>query len=165
MNVNKDDQQLWNALFSADNNFHEARMALVKGAHDLAGAIRNALNTPSQRGAALRLLQILPEEKIREQLPLLVDLASVGHSDVDLVRLVILKINKGWLIKNIDSHVEKILRNGGEEEFRRIAELYTLLSRELLDKHLQRCAVHPNNDVKEIVSDFAQDSMQRVANK
>lgn len=161
MNVKKDDEKLWNDFCVAENAFYEARMALVRGAQDLASFISKALNMPSQRGPALRLLEILPEEKIRQQFSYLIDLVSVGHSDIELCRSVILRIDRNWLINNIDSYVVEILKNGGEEEFRRIAELYKLISSELLDAHLKRCAVHANDEVREIAYDFAIDSMQR----
>src|SRR5262245_33850774 len=131
MNTKSNDDQLWTDFCAADSAFYVARMALVRDAQDLSRLIRAALRIPSQRGPALRLLEILPEDKIREQLVSLVDLASVGHSDVPLCRSVILRIERDWLVKNIDAHVLEILRNGGEEEFRRIAELYKLLNTEL----------------------------------
>ncbi len=160
MNAGSNDEQLWADFCAAESAFFDARMALVCGAQDLPSLISGALKTPSQRGPALRLLEILPEDKIRQHLASLVDLASVGHSDVGLCRSVILRIERDWLVKNIDPHIVEILKNGGEEEFRRIAELYKLLNADLLDTHLKRCAVHVNSDVREIAADFAQDAAQ-----
>ena len=155
MNTGSNDEQLWADFCAAESAFYDARMALVRGAQDLQSLISGALQTPSQRGSALRLLEILSEDKIRPHFASLVDLASVGHSDIGLCRSVIFRIEREWLVANIEPHVVMILKNGGEEEFRRIAELYKLLNADLLDAHLKRCAVHVNSDVREIVADFA----------
>jgi len=132
-------------------------MALLRSAQELKSVIGAALDTPSQRGTALRLLQILPEEMIRPHFSRLVDLASVGHSDIELCRAVLLKIDRNWLVQNIEYQVTQILRPGGEEEFRRVAELYKLLNSDLLGLHLERCARHVDEEVKKIASDFAKD--------
>jgi hypothetical protein len=161
MNIKSNDEQLWNNFRAAENAFYEARMKLVRGTQDLAGVISMALKIPSQRGHALRLLEIVPEEMIRQQISTLVDLVSVGHSDIELCRSVILRIDKDWLVKNIDHYAAKLLENGGEEEYRRIAELYKLLDSKLLDVHLKRCAIHANDEVREIAADFAQESTRK----
>jgi hypothetical protein len=153
------DEKLWRDLCAADNTYHEARMRLLTNASDLDGIIRAALNSPAERGPALRILNILPEQQIRRHLAQLAQLASVGHSDIELVRSVISRIDRDWLTQNIDGYVTPLLKTGNEEEFRRIAELYKLLDQELLKAHLARCAVHANEEVREIASDFADETV------
>jgi hypothetical protein len=150
-----DDEKLWTALCAAETAFYEARMALLRKAQDLTSVIGEALDKPAQRGTALRLLQILPEERIRPHVSRLVDLASVGHADIEHCRAVLERLDRDWLIQHLEDHVKPILRHGGEEEYRRIAELYTLLSADLLATHLARCAGHAEAEVQEIATDFA----------
>jgi hypothetical protein len=151
------DEQLWSELCAADDRYFEARMALVQRAGDLDGIIGRALDKPSERGAALRVMKILPEERVRLHLQQLARLASVGHSDIALVRDVMMtKMDRRWLVENLDRHVEPILAKAeDEEEFRRIAELYQQLDPDLLKTHLARCASHANEEVREIASDSA----------
>lgn len=132
-------------------------MALVQLAGDLDGIISRALDKPSERGAALRVMEILPEQLVRPRIQQLARLAAVGHSDIALVRDVITtKIDRRWLADNLDRCVQPILAGAeDEEEFRRIAELYRQLDPGLLKTHLARCASHANEDVREIASDFA----------
>jgi hypothetical protein len=148
-----EDQQLWRLFCRAEADFYTARMALVRDASELPSLIRRALDSPSQRGTALRLLQILPESVSRTCLEKLVGLASVGHSDVALCRDVILRIDHEWLIANVDAFVEPLLENC-TEEFRRFAELYDRLDENLLRIHLNRCADHQYEEIRDIAADF-----------
>jgi len=153
MNAESKDSQLWADLCEAENAFYAARMALYRDVQDLHALIENALKVVAQRGTALRLLEIRPEQDIRRHLATLVYLASVGHCDIALCRSVLLRIDRDWLIENIDAHVVEVLRNGDDEEYRRFAELYQLLDADLLRAHLDRCACHPSEDIKEIAED------------
>lgn len=150
-----DDHPLWASFVAAENAFVAARMALIRGAADVPAIVARALRVPSERGAALRLLLILPEEQTRPHLASLVDLASVGHSDLELCRSVILRIDHGWLLSHIDAHVHAALAQGGEEAHRRIAELYTLIDAGLLQRHLVRCSSSADADTRAIVADFS----------
>lgn len=133
-------------------------MRLFANASNLDGILGAALSSPTERGPALRVLDILPEQQIRGHLARLARLASVGHSDIALVRSVIAKIDRHWLTQNIEYHVTPNLQTGSEDEFRRIAELYKLLDHALLKTHLARCAAHASEEVREIASDFADET-------
>lgn len=156
---NNSDEKLWRDLCAADNTYHEARMRLLTDASDLDGIIGAALSNPAERGSALRILSILPEQQIRGHLAQLARLASVGHSDIELVRSVIARLDHDWVTRHIDSYVKPILEAGDEEEYRRIAELYKLLDRRLLEVHLARCAAHSGEAIREIAADFADDEV------
>lgn len=129
-------------------------MTLLREAQDLKSLLETALGNPQERGGALRLLLILGEKEIREHVKSLIRIASVGHSDIALAREVILRLDKDWLLNIIESHVAPVLETGGEEEFRRLAELFKLVDTKLLHKHLEQCAAHPSPEVREIASDF-----------
>ena len=151
------DKQLWNELCGADSRYSEARMALLQGAEHLDAILGRALHKPAERGAALRVMKILPEPRARVHIQQLAHLASVGHSDIALVREILMtKLDRRWLVENIDRYVEPILATAeDEEEFRRIAELYQQVDPELLTMHLARCASHPDEEIRDIATDFA----------
>jgi hypothetical protein len=149
-----DDASLWQAFCAAEDQFYVTRMALAREVKDLHKVLASALKRPGQRGTALRLLDIRPVAEIREHFATLVELASVGHSDIGLVRRVLLKLDAAWIVANIEAHAAPLLAAGDDEEYRRIAELYSDLDRALLDRHLDRCAVHDNPHVREIAADF-----------
>ncbi len=146
-------EDLWKRLCEAEDAFYAARMALFASEADFEPLIDAALPLPYRRGTALRLLEILPEVESRRHLASLVSLASVGHASIGLVRSVILRIDREWLLDRVESHVLPMLDTGGEEEYRRIAELYEQLGGGLLAEHLSRCAKHADADVREIASD------------
>jgi hypothetical protein len=64
----------------------------------------------------------------------LVDLASVSHSDIELGRQAILSLPKNWLLENIEKSAEPLLKNGTDEEYRRLLELYIQIDRELTER-------------------------------
>jgi hypothetical protein len=152
--MNSEDGQLWMRFHAADTSLNDARMALLQGAVDIAAIIATALSRASERGSALRLLLTLPEVQSRKHLHELVGLASVGHSDIGLTRSVLGRIDRAWLSEQITSHVDAILNNGTDEEYRRIAELYQELDLDLLKAHLALCAKHRNPAVQEVAADF-----------
>jgi hypothetical protein len=155
MTIHSNDQRLWAELCAAENAFYKARMALFREVSDWSGVLAAALENPSQRGTALRVLEILPEHRIREQTAALIRLASVGHSDIASSRTMILKLDRGWLVENVDPIVRQVLVGGGAEEYRRIAELYSQLDSDLLKVHLERCRASNDADIREIADDFA----------
>lgn len=146
--------ELWHALRVAEDQFFKARHAFVAGAPANERTLEEALSRVSDRGTALRLLAILPEQNRRAVFARLVDLASVGHSDIALVRSVILNMERPWVVSNIEPLVDVILEQGDEEEYRRFAELFAELDEGLLRRHVERCLRSPSSDVREVGDDF-----------
>jgi hypothetical protein len=153
MSSASDDDRLWREVHAAESAFIRARVAFVRGAHDPTSVLRRALGRPPERGTALRVLELLPESFSRPLLDTLVASASVGHADVGLVRSVIGRIDRAWLLGEIEAHVRTQLATGGEEEYRRLAELYEELDETLWRQHLDRCAVHADPAIREIAED------------
>lgn len=146
---------LWQRCCVGEDEFFAARVALLESGADLTPLIASALSTPSRRHTGLRLLELLPESASRSHVGALVALASWAHGDIGLVRAVLMRVDRAWLLENIEAHVAPILGSGDDEEYRRVAELYEHLGEsDLLAKHLQRCAEHSNPDVREIAADF-----------
>jgi hypothetical protein len=153
------DAQLWKAFRDAEAAMMSSRSALVQDASELDALLDDALGGVSDRGTALRLLELLPETRSRPHLARLVEQASVGHAEIGAVRSAILRIDRAWTVENIDRYVIDVLN--GEEEYRRFAELYAQLDESLLAKHLGRCAAHDNAEVREIADDYADPSSRR----
>lgn len=147
--------ELWQSYCDADRLLTKARVALLRDSEELDAIIDQGLADPSQRGYALRLLLTLPPEASKSHLVRLVGLATVGHADILPTRAVIARLNSLSPMPEVEQAAEPILANGGEGEFRRIAELYESLDRTLLAAHLRRCALHADGDIREIVDDFA----------
>lgn len=92
------DFTLWRNLRQAERDFFPVRWQFLSGCTDRILVIGQALNKASDRGTVLRLLLYLD---VKERLPFfddLVSLASVDHSDVELVWDVILSLPKDFLL-------------------------------------------------------------------
>ncbi len=148
------DRALWAAVVESEGRFTGARAAFMTGAADRLAAVRAALRTASQRGTALRVLRLFTVAERQALFDELVRLVSVGHADVDLCREAILSLPRDWVLATIESHAEPLLRNGTEEEYRRLLELYLQLDRELTARLAARAARHHDPDVREAGEDF-----------
>ena len=150
---------MWQTMFNAEQTFIGARMAFVQAVQsgdDVVPIIKKALKSPSQRGTMLRLMPIL-DESIRQQMfPMLLELAAVGHSDIQLVRDVIQTIATGWVEEHIGGEVDKILEcSPTYEEYRRLAELLVLLHSPYLRTLIEKAAKSDDLDIREVASDFS----------
>jgi hypothetical protein len=149
------DNALWDEVFVTEQGrFQDIMSSWVRiSAKDR--VLIQALETPHQRGTALRLLLLLGDEMKINVFATLVELAAVGHSDIALCRSVIKSMLRQWVIEHIESLAQRILeRSGEEEEYRRFAELYLELDASLLERHVQAALAHANPDVREVGSDF-----------
>ncbi|MGH9116595.1 MAG: hypothetical protein ACRD0A_01565 [Acidimicrobiales bacterium] len=81
--------KFWDDLAEAERQFVAARRRLVAAGDDLIPVLRSALKQPSPRGTALRLLLVVDVGIRLTLFPELIELASVGHSDIGLCRDVI----------------------------------------------------------------------------
>jgi hypothetical protein len=150
-------ERLWEKLCNAELKFYEYRMEFTQKIphNDKVSIFKKGLCKTSQRGTTLRTLLISYDTIKRDLFFELVDLASVGHSDIELCREVIKSIHqRDWVISNIEHCVSEILRHATDEEYRRIAELYLELDKVLLKKHIHRALRHQEMDVNEVGQDF-----------
>jgi hypothetical protein len=123
---------------------HEAKIAVLK----------KALQNPTERGTALRLLECLSIEERQRLFDDLLDLASVSHSDIELCRQAILSFPKNWLLANIEASAEPLLQNGTYEEYRRLLELYIQIDETLTKRLANRAIQHEYLDISEAGEDF-----------
>ena len=153
------DADLWAEILEADRIALGKRFRFITRAKAPGEMIRRSLLIVAERGAALRFLSVAQHPELaRSVLPELLRLASTTHSDTVLVRYVIASLkNEPWFSAELKRLAEPILANGGEEEYRRIAELYGETSPELLAMHLDACRFSSDPDIREIADDFADD--------
>jgi hypothetical protein len=150
-----DDMILWNDVCAAEQRSLVVVMNQWNRISEKDTVLTQALETPHQRGAALRLLLFLGDDMKARVFPTLIDLASVGHSDIGLCRMVIKSMPRRWVIQNIEPIGRRILdRSNGEEEYRRLAELYIELDSGLLERHVKAALSHANDEIREVGSDF-----------
>ena len=137
-------------------DLYRVQSELLKSNIDIVAIIQRALETVADRGAALRLLLELDESVRREVVPTLVDVASVGHQDIQLVRDIILSLNRDWLLEHLPNEVQRILEQAIEyEEYRRLAELLETVRSPYLVELVQKAAQSSDIDILEVAQDFA----------
>jgi hypothetical protein len=96
------------------------------------------------------------EEEVRALFSDLVNVASVGHSNIEPARFVILSLSREWVIANIEAAAEPLLREGGEEEYRRLLELYNLLDGRLAARLAARARASDDPAIREAGVDFSE---------
>lgn len=148
------DDSIWQSLVKAETDYEQARWYFFKHSSSVLNTLRKALHTPTERETALKLIKYINTEDHKDLLYDLIEEASVGHSDIQLCRETILSLLKEWLIENIEVPIQKVLINGGDEEYRRLIELCTLIDNNLVEKLSKQALTHSNEDIKEVGKDF-----------
>jgi hypothetical protein len=150
------EDQLWSDLLLAERQFADARGRLLATHGSLHSVLEPALRDPTQRRTALRVLQTLDEPTRREYFSTLVELASVAHVDIMLVRDVLLSLDTVWVRSNIWLQIEETLKTQGtDEEYRRYAEILHIIDARLLGKLVGLALQSEDADVREVAEDFA----------
>ena len=146
--------ELWRKLVDTEIAYIQNRQYFLQGCRDRIEPIKKALENPAERGTALRLIEYLTIEERQSILSELVDLASVGHSDIEPCRQAILSLPKNWLLAHIENMAEPLLQDGTDEEYRRLLELYVQLDWELAQRLAKRALKHEDSDIREAGEDF-----------
>jgi hypothetical protein len=150
----KKDLELWHQFREKEISYLQTRQNFLYHSIDRIAVLKKALQNPSERGTALRLLEYLDVEERQILFNDLVDLASVSHSDIALVRQVILSLPKDWLLANIEASAEPLLENGTYEEYRRLLELYIDVDRYVGRRLVNRALEHEDPDIREVGEDM-----------
>ncbi|MBF2066601.1 MAG: hypothetical protein IGS39_19595 [Calothrix sp. C42_A2020_038] len=147
------DTDLWHKLIDQEKAYLETRKNFLNSPSRVE-LIRLALQNPLERATALKVINYLTNTERQSLFNELIKLASVGHSDIQLVRDVILSFDKIWLLDNIETQAEFVLNNGTDEEYRRLLELYIQLDTQLARKLVAKALQHPDIDIQEVGTDF-----------
>jgi aminoglycoside phosphotransferase family enzyme len=118
------DLTLWQELVNQAHAYQQANQAFFQNCQDRLAIIKKALHHPTQRKVALDFCCYLTLEERQSLLDDLVELASVGHSDIEQVRQIILSLPQNWLLNNIENSANQVLEKATDEEYRRLLELY-----------------------------------------
>ena len=156
-------ERSWQAYVSADADCLRAQRMLTRARtilsklspESLYERLEQALHRVGERRAALHLLLSLDETIPQRLFPALIDLASVGHKDIQLVRKVITAFDKEWLERNLPDQIKRILQPSATyEEYRRLAELLVLLQSPLIRTLTEQAARSSDPDIREVADDF-----------
>lgn len=152
------DTEVWREYCAAEHELVKLRMKLVKEAANLPALIDKALQRVNDRGTALRLLLALPLDASIPHLDTLVRLSCTCLRDIESSRALVRRLYEAGHKDGIVRAVNEILLSGGEDEFRRVAELYSEIDMSLLRDHLEKCAQNPDPCIQEISADFSGDN-------
>jgi hypothetical protein len=145
---------IWHQLINQERDYLITRQTFLNSYTDKVNLFKNALQNPTERTTALHLFTHLTLEERQSLFDDLIKLASVGHSDIELVRTVILSFDKFWLLNNIEKSAESILNNGTDEEYRRLLELYINIDQDLTKRLVKQALETDDPDIYEVGEDF-----------
>jgi hypothetical protein len=148
------DQQLWQKFVNQANAYDQSRQIFFQQCKDRIKIIKTALHHPNQRRVALMFFEYLNETERQGLFDDLIDLASVGHSDIELVRQVMLSFPHNYLLTQIEASAEIVLENGTDEEYRRLLELYLEIDISLVRRLIDRALKSSDPDIYEVGEDF-----------
>jgi hypothetical protein len=144
----------WQQVVDRNQDLASSRQRFLAHNDERVEILRKALQNPSERETALQLYPYLTKEEKRKLFEDLVELASVGHSDIELVRKCLLSLSRPWLKPRIEEVAEPILQRGSDEEYRRLLELYRSIDKTLVERLARRAIEHPDRDIQEAGEDF-----------
>ena len=147
------DIDLWHRLIDQEKIYLSTRQNFLNSPSKVE-LIRKALQNPSQRSPALKIINYLTQDERQSLFNELIKLASVGHSDIKLVRDVIVSFDKTWVLENIENQAESVLESGTDEEYRRLLELYIQVDDKLAQRLTTKALQHPDIDIQEVGEDF-----------
>lgn len=154
MSGSRDPELAWRRFTEAEREMVVARMELI--ATDWEPVVRHALST-SDKEAALRLLQLLPDERTVPFADDLLPLALRSKPYVAIVRELLASLGHGWMSANARDFVERTISapDATYEEFRRLAELLKALDEpELLTLVVDAAGTSDDPDILEVAEDF-----------
>lgn len=151
-------KQPWEEVVAAEGVYLETRRQMFEaGAEE---QLSLALQSPTGRGSALRVLRDSPLEVLMGVLPGLFDAASSTHPQVGLAREVLGRVDSGWLSTALVPLVESRLQNKASDwsDYRRLAECLSEIGQSrLLAVVVERADQSDDDDIREVAEDFRRD--------
>lgn len=146
--------ELFDQMLAAQQTAYECTERFLASA-DRMDAIRQALHEAGPRRiTAQALLRRLGQDELLAILPDLVWLASWTHGGVLSARQAILSLPRDVLVSQIESLTKPLLSQGGDDEYRRILELYMEIDPGMTFRLAQRAAADPDPDIAEAGAEF-----------
>lgn len=147
---------LWREVIEAHEASLAAQRRFVTLCHDPVPIFERALADPRERGLALTFLKQQPDYVRLKLLEPLLVLALVGHREIGLVREVLLGMPRDTVRAAIARRQDEMLRDAGEEEYRRLLELLEHLDVNACRTLAERVISHADEDIREAGEDFMQ---------
>ena len=147
----------WKKLVAADGAAYVAQHELFIICGDsILEIVRAGLDVPSERTTAFRIAGLLKEEQRKALLPDLVFLACEPSYVPTIVnaRRAILALPRGWVLQQMNTVMERILKSDDDWAYRRLLELCSLLDRDLTLRIAAMAAAHQDPEIREAGTDF-----------
>ena len=150
----------WLRLRKAENDYFTCQYNFMQNEEEMVNNLKRALTKAHDKETALRFLLEMQLKATLSilLLPEILDLAidSTGLDGIRLAKEVVsIYKNEPQIKESIKSIVNSYLASNDEWHYRRIAELYKLLSyKEELTDFLLLCQANSNWEIQEIADDF-----------
>jgi len=143
---------------AAERELFRTRQALVASKEELHAFFERALQRPSERGTALRLLLTLDPALSAPYFATLVDLASVPYADLDLAQEVVRRVPRSVIDAQLEPEIEKLLarEDADAQVYRTLGELARELKPSLLPQIIERARASTDPDIREAADDLSQ---------
>jgi hypothetical protein len=104
----------------------------------------------------VRLVRTLPDDRVRDLVPELVQAALVSRAEILLpAREALGRLDAGWLSVALDAEVDRALAGADWEVYRRLAELLDRLGQQaLLARVVASARAADDEDIQEVAEDF-----------
>lgn len=147
------DEEVWRRLVDAHLSFAAAGKEFLSDGVNRVALMRAALGG-RDRLTALYVAPHLDKRELAELFDELVFLASFSHGGVQAARDLVASLPRDWVLANVERVAEPLLREGDEDEYRRLLELYAGLDAQLTQRLARRAAASDNPHVREAGEDF-----------
>jgi hypothetical protein len=152
--ANDDEKAAWSNLLDKERAFIAARMEFFSKSPHKVAILKEALKEPSERGTALRVIDLFNASEKEAFFDDLLPLASWGHGDIELVRRIILSLSRDYVLNNIEGMSTAILSGGDDEQFRCLLKLFEMLDKDILKKFINKALNTENPEIQEVGKDF-----------
>lgn len=147
--------ELWGESLIAFNQYlYLLNKLLTEYRGELVPWMKKALLQRPDMPLALLLVEKLNIEEKKLLFPTLVRLASYTVPHTGTARAIVCSLPRDWVLAHIEEETEKILKQAGPEEVRRVLELYSDLDNDLLRKCCEKLRRSDSLEFRELASEF-----------
>lgn len=152
----KEDLALWREFIAASSALAKAQGDLFRKASSLTELVRAGLNRPTERVFAIRIVTFLDESERKELFADLLSLASYVNGVTTYAKELVLGLPREWVAAHIQETAEGLLRNGTDEEYRAMWDIYQELDMSLAADLAKRAANDADPEIKRAGEEFLQ---------
>src|ERR1051325_7594899 len=153
--IDERSEELWRRVVENHKAFSLSLMEFFSEGIDRVAILRRALRV-GERATALYVAPHMSAHELLQLFEEWVFLASFSHGGIQRVREIILSLPRDWVLGNVEAVAEPLLRDGTDDEYRRLLELYLDLDHDLTSKLARRALSNADEDIREAGRDFLQ---------